>query len=109
MLAKDYSASLGRTRSVLGNLLLLWFVASWAVDRLDMDLCSLHSWCPEAEGAFCLEAAGLSRSLGAMEKLPCGSQVSGGCDLHADEGMLAVGASLSCPREPGLSPGKVSL
>lgn len=44
MLTKDYSASLSRTRSVLGNLLLLWFVASWAVDRLDMDLCSLHSW-----------------------------------------------------------------
>lgn len=63
--------------------------------------------CPEAKGAFCLEAAGLSRSLGAMEKLPCGSQVLGGCDLHADEGVLAVGASLSCPREPGLSPGKV--
>lgn len=36
--------------------------------RLDMDLCSLHSWCPEAEGAFHLGVAGLYPFLGALEK-----------------------------------------
>lgn len=33
-----------------------------------LDLCSLHSWCPEAEGAFHLGVAGLYPFLGALEK-----------------------------------------
>lgn len=44
-----------------------------------MDLWSLCSWRPEAEGAFCLGVAGLCPFLGAVEKLPCGFHVSGGC------------------------------
>lgn len=59
-----------------------------------MDLCSLHSWCPEAEGAFCLGVAGLYPFLGAVEKLPCGSRVSGGCATCVSmKAALAVGTS----------------
>ena len=49
---------------------------------------------PEADGAFCLEVAGLCRFLGAVEKLPYGSRVSGGsviCILM--KAVLVVGTS----------------
>lgn len=59
-----------------------------------MDLCSLHSWCPEAEGAFRLGVAGLCPFLGAVEEMPCGSHVSGGCAICIPmKAVLAVGTS----------------
>lgn len=93
-LLADNSALLGRTGSVLENLLLPRCVTSWGMGRLDMDFCSLQSRCPEAEGAFCLGIAGLCPFLGAVEKLPCGSHESGGCVVCIlVKTVLAVGTS----------------